>query len=99
MQSSIAILMTLEFWGATHSLLKSYNTQVSMFLPEDFLYKCCRMSSISDEQRKRQRTSSSPLSEHEDSEVHITPSPSPLEESGAISGIAESAALSILYRM
>ena len=91
--------MTLEFWGATHSLLKSYNTQVSMFLPEDFLYKSCRMSSISDEQRKRQRTSSSPLSEHDDPEVHITPPPSPLEESGAISGIAESAALSILYRM
>ena len=52
------------------------------------------MASISDDQLKRQRTSSSPLSEHDDPEVHITPppSPSPLEESGTVSGMPEHAA-------
>jgi hypothetical protein len=67
---------------------------------EDFYkYKCSRMFSISDDQRKRQQNSSSPLSAHDDSEVHIAPPSSPLEEAGAISGIAERAALSIVYKI
>ena len=57
------------------------------------------MFSISDDQRKRQQISSSPLSAHDDSEVQITPPPSPLEEAGTISGIAARAALSILYKI
>ena len=57
------------------------------------------MFSISDDQRKRQQNSSSPLSAHDDSEVQITPPPSPLEEAGTISGIAARAALSILYKI
>ena len=55
------------------------------------------MSSVSDDQRKRQRTSSSQLSEHDDPEVHITPPPSPPLESGANSGIAGYIGLQIGY--
>jgi hypothetical protein len=57
-----------------------------------------RMFPISDEQGKRQRLSDCiPVSEQDDSdtEVHITPPPSPLEESSDDAGKTEILGLSI----